>query len=586
VSPSGPVRDFARFGEFEVSFPSRELRRNGLRIKLQDQPFQVLEMLLERPNEIVTRAELQKKIWPADTFVDFDHGLNNAVKRLREALCDTAETPRYIETLPRRGYRFLPHLNRTLDDRPNRAAPIDSIAVLPLANSSTDLDTECIAVGIPGNIIQRLSQIPGLRVISWASVSCDKNQDTDPQTIGRRFNVRALLTGRIWVRSNQLRLHVDLVDTGSGEELWGEQYDRNVAEIFAVQDEIAREVSQKLRLKLTGDQSARLRRHYTDNIEAYQLFVRGRHSIEQRSLEGFKKGSEYLNGAIQRDSNYALAHAELSQCLHMPAYYGVISPHEAYPKAKAMALRALEMDDTLAEAHDTLATVMQNYQWDWRSAGKEYVRAIEFNPSYPIARLHYAMHLAFLGRFEEAIREAREGQRRDPMSGVMNAALAFVLVLAGRYDWCIEQSLTTIDIDPALTFTYISLAMAYARKGMFPEAILANEKSLDLGGSAAFHKSAIGHAHALSGDQVAAREVLRELQLKSEHSYVPLWSLAIVHDGLGEYDLAIKLLRQAVERREAMLVSLKVWPLLEKSREDRRFPELERAVGLRGSADS
>ena len=559
---------------------ARELRKHGLRIKLQDQPFQILQALLERPGEIVTRDDLQKRIWPADTFVDFDHGLNNAVKRLREALCDTADTPRYIETLPRRGYRFLPPLDGTHDVLPKRGGPIDSIAVLPLANSSADSDTECIAVGIPGNIIHRLSEIPGLRVISWNSVSCDKNQDTDPQAIGRHFNVRSLLVGRIWVRANKLRLHVDLVDATNGEELWGEQYDRDLAEIFAVQDEIAREVSQKLRLKLTGDQSARLGRHYTDNIEAYQLYVRGRHSIEQRSMEGFKRGSEYLNGAIEKDPNYALAYAELSQCLHMPAYYGVVSPQEAYPRAKAVALRALEMDESLAEAHDTLATVMQNFLWDWETAGKEYKRAIELNPSYPIARLHYAMHLALMGRFEEAIREATEGLRRDPMSGVMNAALAFVLVNAGRYDWCIEQSLTTIDIDPALTFTYVSLAMAYERKGMFPEAIRINEKGLALGGSAAFHRSAIGHAYGSAGDHARAREALRELQQKSEHGYIPFWSLAIVYDGLGENELAIESLQQALQRREAMLVSLKVWPLLEKSRVDPRFQEIERRVGL------
>jgi len=570
-----------KFGIFEADLASREIRKNGARIRLQDQPFQVLAVLLEKPGGVVTRDELRQQIWPSDTFIDFDKGLNVAINKIREALGDSAESPRFVETLPRRGYRFLAPLDGTHEDPPKRGAPIDSIAVLPLANSSPDLDTECIAVGIPGNIIHRLSEIPGLRVISWNSVSCDKNQDTDPQAIGRRFNVRSLLVGRIWVRANKLRLHVDLVDTTNGEELWGEQYDRDLSEIFALQDEIAREVSQKLRLKLTGDQSARLGRHYTDNIEAYQLYVRGRHSIEQRSMEGFRKGSECLNGAIQKDPNYALAYAELSQCLHMPAYYGVVSPQEAYPKAKAMALRALEMDDSLAEAHDTLATVMQNYLWDWESAGKEYQRAIELNPSYPVARLHYAMHLALMGRFEEAIREAREGQSRDPMSGVMNAALAFVLVMAGRYDWCVEQSLTTIDIDPALTFTYVSLAMAYARKGMFREAMLTNEKSLALGGSPAFHKSAIGHAYASSGDHARAREILRELHQKSEHNYIPFWSLAIVHDGLGEKELAIESLQKALARREAVLVSLKVWPLLDKLRDDPRFQEIERRVGLR-----
>jgi TolB-like protein/Flp pilus assembly protein TadD len=574
-------RRLVRFGLFEADLSSRELRKNGARIRLQDQPFQVLSVLLDRPGGVVTRDELRQKIWPGDTFIDFDKGLNVAINKIREALGDSAENPRFVETLPRRGYRFLASLNDAQSNSVTGRSPIDSIAVLPLANSSPDLDTECIAVGIPGNIIHRLSQIPGLRVVSWNSVSCHKDQDTDPQTLGRRFNVRALLVGRIWVRANKLRLHVDLVDTASGEELWGEQYDRDLTEIFTIQDEIAREVSQKLELKLTGAQSARLGRHYTDNIEAYQLYVRGRHSIEKRSMGGFKKGSECLNEAIQKDPGYALAYAELSQCLHMPAYYGVVSPQEAYPRAKSVALKALAIDDTLAEAHDTLATVMQNFDWDWDSAGKEYKRAIELNPNYPVARLHYAMHLSLLGRFEESIREATEGQRRDPMSGVTNAALAFVLVNAGRFDRCIEQSLTTIDIDPALTFTYVSLAMAYERKGMFPEAIMTNEKSLELGGSAAFHKSALGHAYASSGDHARARDILRELQQSSERGYMPFWSLAIVYDGLGEKELAIELLQKALERREAMLVSLRVWPLLEKSRDDPRFQEIERRVGLR-----
>ncbi len=576
-----PSRQFVKFGVFEADLAARELRKNGAKIRLQDQPFQVLTLLLDNPGQVVTREELRQKLWPADTFVDFDNSMNTAINKIREALGDSAENPRFVETLPRRGYRFLALLDGTQDDPPKRGGPIDSIAVLPLANSSPDLDTECIAVGIPGNIIHRLSQIPGLRVISWNSVSCHKDQDTDPQTIGRRFNVRALLVGRIWVRANKLRLHVDLVDTANGEELWGEQYDRDLAEIFTVQDEIAREVSQKLRLKLTGDQSARLGRHQTDNIEAYQLYVRGRHSIEQRSMEGFKKGTECLSEAIQKDPSYALAYAELSQCLHMPAYYGVVSPHEAYPKARAVALKALGMDETLAEARDTLATIMQNFDWDWESSEKEYKRAIELNPNYPVARLHYAMHLALLGRFEEAIREAREGQSRDPMSGVMNAALAFVLVTAQRFDWCVEQSLTTIDVDPGLTFTYVSLGMAYEQKGMFREAIMTNEKGLALGGSPAFHKSAMGHVYGSSGEHGRAREILHELQQASECGYMPYWSLAIVYEGLGERELAIELLQRALERREAVLVSLKVWPLLEKLRDDPRFQEIERRVGLR-----
>jgi tetratricopeptide (TPR) repeat protein len=296
--------------------------------------------------------------------------------------------------------------------------------------------------------------------------------------------------------------------------------------------------------------------------------------------EGFKKGVECLGEAIRKDPSYALAYAELAQCLHMPAYYGSVSPHEAYPKARALALKALEMDDTLAEAHGALATIMQNYDWDWGGSEKEYIRALELNPNYSIARLHYAMHLAELGRFEEAIREAKEGQSRDPMSGVMNAAVAFVLATARKVDWCIEQSLTAIDVDPNVTFTYLSLGTAYEQKGMYQEAIMAHEKSIALGGSIALHKAMMGHVHGVSGDHAKAWEILRELQQVSLSRYMPSWSLAIVYEGLGEKELAIQSLQEALENREALLVTLKVWPHFDKLRDDLRFQELERRVGL------
>ena len=316
-------------------------------------------------------------------------------------------------------------------------------------------------------------------------------------------------------------------------------------------------------------------------MAAYQLYLRGRRGNEKRSTEGFKKAVECLTEAIRIDPGYALAYAELAQCLHMPAYYGLVSPRVAYPEARKTALKALEMDDTLAEAHDALATVMQNYDWDSAGAEREYKCAIKHNPNYPVARLHYAMHLAQRGRFEDAIREAREGQMRDPMSGIMNAGIAYVLANAREWNACIEQALTAIDVDPDVTFTYISLGVAYEQKGMYAEALSALQKGLGLGGSICHHLPMIAHVNAMSGDHLAAREVVRNLQAVSQHKYVPPWSFSIVYEGLGEIELAIQELQKSVENRDALLVTIRGWPHFDRLRQDLRFQDFERRVGLR-----
>jgi TolB-like protein len=300
-----------RFGGFELDQHAGELRKDGTRIRLQEQPLQILRILLEHPGTIITREELRQRIWPSDTFVDFDHGINNAIKRLREALGDTAETPGFIETLPRRGYRFI----AAIEDMPSKlrmGTPIDSIAVFPFETASSDPDTDYLAIGIPGSVTHALSQIPKLRVISWRRAANEESCKSDPLAIGRRLGVRAVLTGTIWQRGSKLRLHVDLLGTSNGEEIWGDQYDSDLTELFAVQDSISREVSHKLRLRMTGEAENRLVKRHTENIEAYQLYVRARRWCEKRSAEGFRRGVEYLSQAIQIDPDYAPAHAEMA----------------------------------------------------------------------------------------------------------------------------------------------------------------------------------------------------------------------------------------------------------------------------------
>jgi len=574
------------FGAFELDLRAGELRKQGVKIKLQEQPFQILAMLLANPGQVVTREELRNRLWPSDTFVDFDHSLNKAINKLRESLGDSAENPRFVETLPRRGYRFLASIDGAQEAISKRGSPIDSIAVFALANPNPDPDMEYLAVGIPGSIIHSLSQIPGLRVIAWNSVAQNKDREEDPLTIGRSVGARAVLIGRIWQRGNKLRLHVDLLDTANGEELWGNQYDRDLTEVFSVQDEISREVSQRLRLKMTGEAESRLKKRYTENIEAYQLFVRARRWCEKRSAEGFRRGTEYLSQAIQMDPNYALAHAELAQCISVPCYYGSVDPNVAYPKARVAALRALEIDPNLAEGHEVLATILKNYDWNWTGAEKEYRRAIELNPNYATAHYHYSYLLAELGRFEEAIREATEALSRDPMSALLNAGLAFVLLLARKLDQCIEQALTATEVDPNMTLCYWILGTAYEQQGKYRDAIETHEKCIALGGAVAFSKVFIGRAYAKSGEREKAWDVLRELQELSKTRYVPRIASAIFYDSLMEKDLAIEALQRACENRETNLVFLKVWPHFDNLRDDPRFQEIERRVGLRQLASN
>lgn len=581
MGQSRSSRDVVRFGAFELDSEGGELRKDGAKVRLQDQPLQVLQILLEQPGKLIPRDELQRRIWPSDTFVDFDHGINNAIKRLREALGDTAETPLYIETLPRRGYRF----KASVDGGPAKLRangfPLDSIAIFPFDTASSDPDTDYLAVGIPGSVIHALSQIPNLRVISWRSAVSEESRQNDPLSVGRRLGVKAVLTGRIWQRTSRLRLHVDLLETATGQEIWGDQYDSDLTELFSVQDSISREVSRKLRLKMTGDAESLLTKRYTENVEAYQLYVRARHGCEQRTADGFKRGVEYLTRALQIDPTYALAHAELAQCISVPCYYGAVDPNIAYPKARLIAQRALEIDPDLAEAHEVLATVSQNYDWDWPSAEKGYKRTIELNPNYAHGHYHYSYHLALQGRFEEGIREATEALSRDPMSGMLNSGLAFVLMLARRYDECIDQALTAIEIDPLMTLCYWTLGVAYEAKGMYQNARDAYERCFGIGGTHGYVNSFIVRIHVKRGDKAKGWEVLRDIEKISRVSYVPSMAFVIAYEGLGEHDLAIEALQQACAHRETNVVMIRTWAQFDSLRDDPRFQEVERMVGLR-----
>ena len=464
--------------------------------------------------------------------------------------------------------------------RPPSTQEGDSIAVARLLSGTSDAATEYVTEGVPASIVQNLSQIPKLRVIA---VRLKPGEEFDPRTIGREFQVKKILTVRTLQQGDNVRLQIDLLDATSGAELWGDHYDRKLSDLLGVQDQISREVSQRLRAALA--EGVHPAKRYTENAEAYQLFLQGRYNCEKRSADGFRKGIDALQEALQLDPGYALAYAQLSVCLNIPNYYGIVDPRQVSPKARAAAMKALALDDTVAEAHEAVAT-SNLLDFDWASAEQEFKRSLELNPNYSLAHFHYAITLASLGRFKEAVSEAKEGQTRDPMSPFMNAGVAFILNVAaeedrGMLDQCVQQSRTNLEIAPTVTLSYLVLGMCYEQEHMYKEAVASFQKGIDLGGPYALLRAFEAHAYGHSGDKTKAREILVELQDLARHNHVSLAHLAMVYDGLREKDLEIKALQQAYENRDPFLIYISDGYFYDSLHSDPRFHDLERKVGVR-----
>jgi TolB-like protein len=424
VSPLSSSLGIIRFGDFDVDTRSGELRKRGARIKLQIQPFQVLQILLQQAGEMVTREELQKRIWPADTFVDFDHGLNNAVKKLREALGDDAENPRFIETLSKRGYRFIAPVEEAGDGARSFAGPpasvtVDSIAVLPFTSMSPDSEDEFFADGMTEEIINALAQIEQLHVVARTSAFSFKGKYIDVRTVGKRLNVRTVLLGSVRRAGNEVRITTQLVNVEDGYHLWSDRYDREVKDIFEIQDEIARSIAERLKVTLKGREQERLVKAGTNNLEAYQLYVKGRALLYRRG-GAISRAAECFEREVALDPDYALAWAGLADSYTVLGYYGHACPEANMPRAVEAARRAVGLAPSLAEGHSALAMASLMGIWDRVEAEREFLRASELNPKYTQARDWYA--LFFLqyseGRLEEGSAQAKLALLSDPLSSI------------------------------------------------------------------------------------------------------------------------------------------------------------------------
>ena len=463
---------------------------------------------------------------------------------------------------------------------------IDSLAILPLINAGDDPDTEYLSDGITESIINNLSQLPKLRVMARSSVFRYKGQEPDPQIVGQQLGVRGLLTGRVLQRGDLLIIKAELVDAEDGTHLWGEQYSRKLSDIFTIQEEISREISDKLRLRLSGAEKKQLTKRYTENTEAYQRYLKGRFYWNKRTLEGLEKGIEYFQKAIDSDPGYALAYAGLADSYNILVSYSALAPHDAFPKAKAAATRALEIDRKLAEAHTSLAFVKFGYDWDWSGAERAFKQAIRLNPGYPYAHNFYAVLLAALGRFDDALTHIRNAQELDPLSLPINTNLGWLLYLARRYEEAIEQYLKTIDLDEGFPLAHRRLAQTYEQTRRYSDADAEYQKALALSGEDIELITARGHFYAVVGETNKVREVLNELEGLAKSRYVPSYLVARIYLGLGDIDRMFELLYKALEERYGYLAYLEVEPMFDPIRTDPRYDALVVRMGLRRSRPS
>ncbi|MEO6726436.1 MAG: protein kinase [Blastocatellia bacterium] len=456
---------------------------------------------------------------------------------------------------------------------------IDSLAILPLANACSDPGMEYLSEGITESIINSLSQLPKLRVIPRSTVFRYKGTEVDPQQAGRELNVRAVLTGRVLQLGDSLIVKTELIDVVQQSQLWGEQYRRKLTDIFTLQEEIAEEISRKLRLRLTGEERERLVKRYTDNTAAYHLYLKGRHYAGKRTPEWIRKGVEHFQQAIDLDPNYGLAYAGLADAFaFLASSTGGQPPHDTYPKAKAAAQKALELDETLGEAHCSLGFFCLLYDWDFTESERQFKRAIELTPNYANAHDGYAFYLKATGQHDNAISECLRAQELDPLSLFTMLSLSWAYYFARRYDEAQAQVRRVMEMDPNFGFAHWHLGMIYLQKGRHDDAIASLRKAVNLTGGIPTFLSHLGHACGKAGKHREARQMLAQLESLSKRQYVSSYFVAMVHLGLGDLDRMFECLEKSYEERSGSLAFISVEPILDGVRKDPRFATFDQRM--------
>jgi len=568
-------RRTARFGDFEADCLSGQLRHHGTRVRLPDQSFRMLLLLLERAGEVVTREELRRELWAEDTFVDFEAGMNSAVKRLRDALGDSADTPRFVETLPRRGYRFiapveLPHL----DTR------IKSIAVLPLDNLIGDRAQDFFVDGMTDALITRLAQIGALRVTSRTSVMRYRETDKPLPQVARELNVDAVIEGAVTRSGGRVRITAQLVDARTDQHLWAREYERELTDILLLQAEVAQAIADEIQIKVTPQEQARLATARLVKPKAYEAYLRGRFHWDKRTEEGMRKGLALFEQALAEDPSFALSQTGVAECYNMLGYWGVAPPQEVSANAKAAAMKALEIDPSLAEAHAAQGWTKFAYDWDWTAGEREFRYAIDLKSGYTTAHQWYSHLLIYQGRVAEALTQVERTLELEPVSLVMNSNSALIYMLAHDCDETIERARKTLELDPHFSPPYIWLGWALQKKSMHDEAIDALRRAVPLSGHGPRYLSALGHAYAASDQSSEAIKILVQLEAMATERYVSAYDFAVIYAGLGDVEKTFAALGRAYDERATWLPMIKADPRFESLQSESRFLNLLSKLGL------
>src|SRR6266446_6835641 len=625
-----PAARVLRFDTFELDLRTGELRKRGVKLRLQGQPLQLLRILLQGAGNLVTREELRSQLWPADTFVDFDHSLHNAIGRIRETLGDSAETPRYIETLPRRGYRFIAPVeqvqalrsseangNKTREalavapqsktraatlaltllvlaasgsafwlvravSRPTSAAPpLRSIAVLPLANLSGDPSQEYFADGMTEQLITDLAKVSALRVISRTSVMRYKSTKKGLPEIAKELNVEAIVEGSVMRSGNRVRITAQLLHAPTDKHLWAEAYERDLGDVLRLQNEVAQAIAQQVRAQLTPQQQARFRSAGSVNPDAYEAYLRGRYYLSNQFTMGqpLNTAKSYFEESIRKDAGFALAYSGLADSYVYLAIFRQLSPEGAYRPAKEALRKALELDDSIGEAHDTLGVLSWRSELNWNAAEREFNRAIALAPSYSCAHEDRALYLSFMGRRAEALAEIAKSSELDlgPSSAMTESGAYYQL---RDYQSLVEASRRGVVSYPNEWTEHYNLGVGYEGTGKLLEAISEYQKAIEVSNGDQDATASLAHAFAAIGRRAEAEKILHDFERKSKSGYVSPYMIATIYAGLGEKDKAFAFLERAYQER-SLDVSwfLKADLRIVNLRSDPRFQDLVRRVG-------
>lgn len=618
-----------RFAEFEVDLQSGELRKSGTAIRLPPQPFKVLSLLATNPGHVVTREEIQRHVWGDEVAVHFDQGLNHCIRQIRTALEDDAEHPRFVQTLPKRGYRFVGQLSEETPEEKALSPALKStqvlkpdyrtysrwmrlgfvlvatmllavlfiaksywpeakstsekvtLLVLPLVPMSAGEDHKYFADGMTETLITELAQLTRLRVVSRTSAMQFKGMERPLPELVKNLGVDVVVEGSVVRSGDRVRITAQLINAQTDTHLWAQSYERDLRDVLSLQRELARAIAQEIKVQLTPSEQARLSAAPPVNPRAYEPYLKGRYYWNKRTVEDLKKGLEYFQEAIAKDPEYAPAYAGLADSYNLLGYWGALPATEAYPKATKAALRAIAIDVTLAEAHTSLADIKANYEWKWSEAEEQYRHAIKLSPRYAVARQWFASFLAARGKVVEAIAEAERARDLEPLSPILNNNLGWVYYLARRYDDSAEQFKGIIELEPDFVLARRNLARTLTQKGQFSDAEREFNRAQELAGDSASLQAELGYFYAVSGRKDEALRIAEGLKRTARGSYVSPYWIALVYSGLNDKTEAIGWLRTALRHRSGGLVFLNVDPRFDNLRSDPRFEALLKEMGLK-----